>query len=82
MPKFFDMSSLSEGTSIYYISPEETKLFHPKEVQNVVSSINIWMNLCFFVAKNVVTIEEIIEMKNVKDTLTEAARYDSRIWYH
>ena len=31
MPKLFDMSVLTEGTSIYYIYPEEIKLFHPKE---------------------------------------------------
>ena len=41
MAKLFDMSALSEGTSIYYISHEETKLFHPKEVQNMVSAIKI-----------------------------------------
>ena len=40
-PKLFDISEILEGTSIYYISHEETKLFHPKEVQNMVSAIKI-----------------------------------------
>ena len=39
-PELFDMSALPEGASIYYISPEATKLFHLKEGQNVVSTIN------------------------------------------
>ena len=40
-PKFFEVSELSEETSIYYIYLEETKLFCPKMVQNVVSTIKI-----------------------------------------
>ena len=30
IPKFFDISILSEGNSLYYSSPEATNLFHPK----------------------------------------------------
>ena len=30
MPKFFDMSALTEGKIIYYTSPESTNMFHPK----------------------------------------------------
>ena len=37
MPKIFDILSLPEGTSMYYISPEVTNLFHPKESQNMIS---------------------------------------------
>ena len=29
-PKLFEMSALPEGSSIYYIFTEATKLFHPK----------------------------------------------------
>ena len=35
------MSELLEGMSIYFISPEETNLFHPKEDHNMVSTIKI-----------------------------------------
>ena len=38
-PKLFDMLALPKGASIYYISPEATKLFHPKGGYNLVSSI-------------------------------------------
>ena len=41
MHKLFDISVLPEGTIIYYIYPEETNLFFPKKVQNVVSAIKI-----------------------------------------
>ena len=37
----FYMSSLPKGISKYYIFPEETNVFNPKEVKNVVSAINI-----------------------------------------
>ena len=50
------MSALTEGTSIYYISPEETNLFHLKEEKNVVSAIKIKMNF-IYVANNVVPVE-------------------------
>ena len=73
------MSSLTEGTSIYYIHPEETNLFHPKEVQNVVSAINIRMNFCFSVENNVVPVEDILYMHNVDNMLTDAERYTARI---
>ena len=32
MKKISDMSALPEGTSIYFVTPEETNLFHLKEV--------------------------------------------------
>ena len=41
MPKLFDISALLEGTSIYYISPEETKLFYPRDGRDVVITIKI-----------------------------------------
>ena len=53
--------------SIYYISPEETNLFHTKEVQKVVSTLNIRTNLCFSVVNNVLPAEYIIEMHSVDD---------------
>ena len=59
------MSALPEGLSIYYIYPESTKLFHPKEGVNLVSKINIRINLCFTVAKHLVHVEDILDMQNV-----------------
>ena len=44
----------------------------------MVSSMKIRM-IFFSVEKNVVPVEYIIEMHNVDDTLTEAARYNARI---
>ena len=41
----------------------------------MVSEINIRNIFCLFLAKNVVPVEDIIEMHNVDDTLTEASRY-------
>ena len=79
-PKLFDMSELTEGASIYYIFPGATKLFHPKEGQNLVIAIKIRVNLCFSVAKNVAPIEDILEMHNVDNTLNEAAIYNARIF--
>ena len=70
MPKLFDISALPEGTSIYYISPEETRMFHPKEEQNVVIAIKIRMDPCFSVGKNVVTVEGILDIHNVDNVLT------------
>ena len=81
MTKLFDVSELPEGTSIYFVIPEETNLFHLKEVLNVVSTIKIRTNLCFSVAKNVVPVEDIIEMHNFDDTLTETEMYNARIWF-
>ena len=40
------------------------------------------MNLCFYLEKNEVHVEDILEMHNVDDTLTEAARYNARIQCH
>ena len=40
------------------------------------------MNFCFSVANNVVPVEDILEMRNVEDTLTKAARYNAIIWCH
>ena len=50
-----------------------------KEVQILVSAINIRMNLCFSVGNNVVPVENILEMHNIYDPLTEASRYNARI---
>ena len=55
-PELFDMSALPEGTIIYYILPEEPKLFLPKEVQNVVIAIKILMNLYFSEENKVVPV--------------------------
>ena len=76
------MLAITEGTSIYYIYPGKSKLFHPKLVQNVVIAIKIQMNSCFPVAKNLVPVEDILEINNFDDTLNEAARYNARIWGH
>ena len=79
--KLFDILSLLEGTSIYFIYSEETKLFHPKEVQNVVSKINIRMG--FFSVSNIFfPVEDIPEMHTFEGTLTEAERYNARVWCH
>ena len=67
---------------IYYTSPESTKLFHPREGINVVSTIKIRMNLCFSVAKNVVPVEDIIEMHNVENKITKAEIYNASICCH
>ena len=40
------------------------------------------MHLCFIVANNVVPVEDIVEMNNVDNTITEADRYNARIWFH
>ena len=81
-PELFDMSALPEGMSIYYIPPEETNMFHPKEVLNVVNAINIQMGLFFSVSNNVVPVEDILEMHNVDKTLTKSDRYNARISCH
>ena len=82
MPRLFNISALLERKSIYHISPEENNLFCPKEVQNIVSAINIRMNFCFDVANNIVHVEYILDMNNIDDTLTEASRYSTRIRWH
>ena len=46
----------------------------------MVSEIKIQMN--FSVANNVVPVEDILNICNVDDTLTEAARYNESIWCH
>ena len=76
--KFFCMSALPEGGSIYYILPEAMKLFHLKEGQNMVSRIQIQM-VFFAVANNVVPVEDILDITNFDNTLTEAAIYNARI---
>ena len=60
MPELFDVLALQEGRNIYYISPEQTKIFYPKEGKNVVIAIKIQTNLCFSVKKNVVPVEDIV----------------------
>ena len=57
--------------SIYYISPELTKLFRPKEGKNLVSAINSRMNLTFVAANNAVHVEDIIEINNVGNMINE-----------
>ena len=79
MPRLFDVLELLEGMIIYYIPPEETRLFRPKEGQIAVGAMKIRMNLCFAGANNLVPVEDILKMYNVDDTLSEAARYTSRI---
>ena len=46
----------------------------------MVSAIKIQTDMCFSVANNVVPVEDIHEMNNFDDTLTETARYNARIW--
>ena len=48
----------------------------------MVSTIKIRMKVCFSVANNVVPVEDILEMYNVDEMRTEAARYNTRIRYH
>ena len=36
----------------------------------------------FSVANNVVSVENILEIHNVDNALTEVARYNARVWYH
>ena len=47
----------------------------------MVSAIKIRTNLCFSVAKNVVPVEDILDMHNFDNTLTETERYNARIWF-
>ena len=46
----------------------------------MVSAIMTQTNFCFTVEKNVVPVEDILSMHNIDDTLTEEARYNTRIW--
>ena len=48
----------------------------------MVRTIKIRMNLCFAVAKNVVPVEDILEMHNVENTLTESELYNESIHCH
>ena len=48
----------------------------------MVIAIKIQINLYFYVAKNAVTVEDIIEMHSVGNMLTEAERYNASIWRH
>ena len=48
----------------------------------MVSPIKIQKNLCFSVAKNVEPVEDILEMHNVDNMLTEEERYNARIRCH
>ena len=57
-------------------------MFHPKEVQNLVSAIKSRMNFCFAVSNNVVSVEDILDMHNVENTLTESAIYNASIHCH
>ena len=40
------------------------------------------MNFCFSVTKNLVPVEDILEIHNVDNTLTKSARYNARIRCH
>ena len=60
----------------------KTKLFSQKEIPNVVSAIKIRIDSCFYVANNVVPVQDILDIHIVDDTITEAARYNARIWCH
>ena len=53
-------------------------MFYPKEVPNLVSAIRIRIDLCFSIANNVVPVEDIREMYNIDDMLTEAVMYDKK----
>ena len=81
MNKLFDTSEIPEYRSIYYISPEATNIFYPKEDQNLVSTIKRLM-IYFSEANNVVTFKDILDTQNVGDTITEAARYNANIRCH
>ena len=48
----------------------------------MVSAINIRMNLCFYISKNVVPVEDILDVHNVDNILTDVARYSAKIWCH
>ena len=48
----------------------------------MVSEIKIRIDFCFFIAKNVVPIEDILEMCGVDNMLNEVERYNARIWRH
>ena len=82
IPEFFDTSALSEGASIYYIFPEATNMFYLKKGQNMFITIKIWMDFCFTVANNVALVEDILDMHNVENTLTESEIYKARIHCH
>ena len=47
----------------------------------MVSAIKIQM-FFFAIANNVLPVEDIINMNNVDDMLTESARYNASIWCH
>ena len=55
-------------------------MFHLNEVQALVSAINIRMDLYFYVANNVVPVEDILDMHNVDDVITEEESYNAGIW--
>ena len=38
--------------------------------------------MCFSVANNVMSVEDILEMHSVDNMLTEAVSYNARIWCH
>ena len=57
-------------------------MFHPKEVQNLVSAIKSRMNFCFAVSNNVVPVEDILKVNDFDNTPTEAAIYNARIHFH
>ena len=48
----------------------------------MVIAINIRINLCFSVENNVWPLEDILEMHNVENTITEAESYNTSIWCH
>ena len=48
----------------------------------MVSAIKSRINFCFSEAISVVTVEDIIEMRNVDNALTEADIYNARIFCH
>ena len=48
----------------------------------MVSAIKIRINSCFYVANNVVPVEDVMNMHNVDNNLTESERHNVRIWCH
>ena len=48
----------------------------------MVIAIKIRMNLCFAVANNVVPDEDILDMHNIDNMITESEMHGARIWFH
>ena len=81
MSGLFNISALPEGTIIYYIYPEKPIYFIQNRAKMwLVQSILEWIFL--LQKKIVVPLEDILEMHNVDNTLTEVAKYNASIRFH